>query len=167
MEAGMVSAFDDWNHSQFLCLKGDGSMDSGALGRVYQDGEVIIQQGEVGECMYVIQDGTVEIFQTKNGNDIHLNFLKEGDFFGEMAIFEQEVRSASVRAIGDVRILTIDKKNFLKRIHEDPSLAFHIVKTLSNRLRKLDSEHTRIKGSDRRNWDTRPENISDNESEEV
>ena len=63
--------------------------------------------------MYVIQTGTVEIFQTKNGLDVHLNYLREGDFFGEMAVFENEVRSASVRAVGDTRILTIDKINLL------------------------------------------------------
>ena len=133
-------------------------MPEGALGKNYLNGDVIIRQGESGDCMYVIQRGTVEVFQTKGGKDVHLNYLNEGDFFGEMAIFEKELRSASVRAVGDVRILTIDKKNFLKRIHEDPSLAFSVVQNLSRRIRKLDTEYSRIKATDRRNWDTRPEN---------
>ena len=50
-----------------------------------------------------------------------------------MAIFDRCVRSATLQALDEVRVLTIDKKNFLKRIHEDPSLAFRIVQTI-NRL---------------------------------
>jgi CRP/FNR family cyclic AMP-dependent transcriptional regulator len=134
-------------------------MENGALGKVYKDGELIVRQGEKGDCMYVIQEGKVEVFQHKDNKDVHLAFLNEGDFFGEMAIFEKEERSASVRAVDEARILTIDQKNFLRRIHEDPSLAFHIVRNMSQRIRKLDSEHTRIKASDRRNWDKRPDEL--------
>jgi CRP-like cAMP-binding protein len=54
-----------------------------------------------------------------------------------MAIFEHEVRTATVRAVGEARVLTIDKKNFLRGIHEDPSLAFRIVETMSHRIRDL------------------------------
>jgi len=134
-------------------------MASGGLGKTYRRGDIIVQQGDKGECMYVIQEGTVEVYQLRSGKEVHLAFLNEGDFFGEMAVFEQEVRSASVRAVEEARILTIDKKNFLKRIHEDPSLAYHIVQTLSNRIRLLDARHSRIKASDRRNWDTRPDHL--------
>jgi len=130
-------------------------MKAGDLGKNYHDGDLIVREGDSGDSMYVIQSGTVEIFQTKNGVDVHLNYLKEGDFFGEMAIFEKESRSASVRAVDDTRILTIDKKSFLKRIHEDPSLAFNIIQHLSQRLRQLDSHYTQVTATDRRNWQTR------------
>ncbi|TFG97841.1 MAG: cyclic nucleotide-binding domain-containing protein, partial [Calditrichales bacterium] len=101
-------------------------MKSGALGKEYKDGETIFHEGDVGDCMYVLQQGQVEVFREVDGKSIRLAILNEGEFFGEMSIFDREVRSASIRAIGDVRALTIDKKNFLRRIHEDPSLAFHI-----------------------------------------
>jgi len=134
-------------------------MKSGELGKVYRDKEIIVQQNDVGNCMYVIQAGEVEVFQNKNGKEVRLAVLGQGDFFGEMAIFEKEVRSATVRARGEVRVLTIDKKNFLRRIHEDPSLVFNMVKTLSQRIRSLDHQHTRIKAGDRRDWDNRPDKI--------
>jgi len=134
-------------------------MKSGELGKVYRNKEIIVQQNDVGDCMYVIQSGEVEVLQSKNGNEVRLAIIGQGDFFGEMAIFEQEVRSATVRARGEVRLLTIDKKNFLRRIHEDPSLVFNIVRTLSHRIRSLDHQHTRIKADDRRDWDNRPEKI--------
>ena len=62
-----------------------------------------------------------------------------------MAVFDRDVRSATVRAVGEARILTIDKKNFMRRVHEDPSLAFRIVETMSQRIRELVAEVTRLK----------------------
>ncbi|UCG23470.1 MAG: cyclic nucleotide-binding domain-containing protein [Chloroflexota bacterium] len=110
---------------------------SGALGKVYKDRENIVRQGEVGECMYVIQEGLVEIIVEEGGQEVLIATRGEGEFFGEMAIFEREVRMATVRALGEARVLTIDEKNFLKRIHEDPSLAYRIVRTMSQRVRAL------------------------------
>ena len=82
----------------------------------------------------------------KEGHETLLRVAKEGEFLGEMAIFDHEVRSASLRAKGEVKVLTIDKKNFLKRIHVDPSLAFRIVQTMSQRVRELGDEVARLKG---------------------
>ena len=123
-------------------------MDTGALGKAYTDGQIIIHQGEMGDCMYVIQEGEVEVLQVTNGHEIHLAQLKAGDFFGEMAIFEREVRSATVRALGSVRILTIDQKNFLRRIHQDPSLAYRMVQVMSHRIREMNKEITRLKSTE-------------------
>ena len=118
-------------------------METGGVGKVYQDGDVIIRQGEVGNCMYVIQSGKAEVVEEVNGKTVPLNVLGENDFFGEMAIFEDQVRSASVRALGAVRVLTVDKKTLLRRIQQDPALAFRILEHLCHRLRKLDSELAR------------------------
>jgi CRP-like cAMP-binding protein len=121
---------------------------TGALGKVYQEGEVIVRQGEVGDCMYVIQEGQVEVMLEKDGEEVRLAVRGEGEFFGEMAIFEREVRMATVRALGQARVLTIDKKNFLRRIHEDPSLAYRIVQTMSRRIRELSAEVAQLKGGE-------------------
>jgi CRP-like cAMP-binding protein len=122
------------------------TFDTGVLGTVYQDGQVIVRQGEVGDCMYVIQEGQVEVVTDEDGTEVRLAVLGERDFFGEMAIFEREVRMATVRALGPVRVLTVDKKTFLRRVHKDPSLAYHIVQTLSQRIRELDAEVARLRG---------------------
>jgi CRP-like cAMP-binding protein len=115
-------------------------MVAGDLGSIYKDTEIIIKQGDPGDCMYVIQDGLVEIIREFDDGEVRLAMRSTGDFFGEMALFEREVRSATVRAIGEARVLTIDKKNFLKRIHEDPSLAFRLIQTMSARIRELSTE---------------------------
>jgi CRP-like cAMP-binding protein len=96
--------------------------------------------------MYVIQDGQAEVVVEKAGEEARLAELGEGDFFGEMAIFENEVRMATVRAVGQARVLTVDKKTFLQRIHEDPSLAYRMVQTMSRRIRDLNAEVVRLRG---------------------
>jgi CRP/FNR family transcriptional regulator len=113
---------------------------------MYQDGEVIIHQGDVGDCMFVIQEGQVEVLSEVDGRELRLAVRKEGDFFGEMSIFERETRSATVRALGPARVLTVDKKNFLRRIAADPSLAFRIVQTMSSRIRELSADVAKLKG---------------------
>ncbi len=115
-------------------------MESGGLGKTYKDGEVIIKQGDSGNCMYVIQSGEVEVIMENKGLEVRLAVRKEGDFFGEMALFSREVRSATIRALGDSRILSVDRKNLLNSIQKDPSLAFRIIETLSKRVRDLSEE---------------------------
>ena len=120
-------------------------MEKSSLGKVYHDGEVIVRQGEAGDCMYVIQEGQVEVLQEKEGKEVRLAVLGEGDMFGEMALFERENRSATVRALGSVRALTVDKKLFLRKVHEDPSVVFRILQKMSYRIRELDAEVLRMK----------------------
>ncbi|HXV79057.1 MAG TPA: cyclic nucleotide-binding domain-containing protein [Candidatus Binatia bacterium] len=122
-------------------------METGGIGKDYRDGEIIVRQGEVGNCMYVIQSGKVEVVEEVNGKIVPLAVLGENDFFGEMAIFEDQVRSATVRALGAVRVLTVDKKTLLRRIQQDPALAFRLLEHLCHRLRKLDFQVARVKTS--------------------
>jgi len=61
-------------------------MATGGLGKVYGDGEEIVRQGETGDCMYVIQTGQTEAIQGKEGKEVRLAVLVEGDVFGEMAL---------------------------------------------------------------------------------
>ena len=115
-------------------------MGKGDLGRRYGDGEVITRQGDVGDCMFVIQQGRVQVLIERDGIETSLRVANEGEFLGEMAIFDHEERSATLRALGEARLLTIDRKNFLKRIHKDPSLAFRLVQTMSKRVRDLSDQ---------------------------
>ena len=123
------------------------SKDSGYLGNIYNDGEYIVRQGEPGNCMYEIQDGKFVVFRSEGADEILLAELSKGGFFGEMAIFEHGVRSASVRAVGEARALTIDKKILMRRITQDPTLAFRILENMSRRIRKLDTELASLKST--------------------
>jgi CRP/FNR family transcriptional regulator, cyclic AMP receptor protein len=120
-------------------------MDEGVLGKEYVNGEAICVQGEMGDRMFVIQAGRAAVLREVNGAEIAVGELGPGDIFGEMAIFDRQPRSATVRAKGNVRVLTLDKRAFLRQVHEDPSLAYRILATMSQRIRKLDTELSELR----------------------
>jgi CRP/FNR family cyclic AMP-dependent transcriptional regulator len=112
------------------------------LGRHYQDGEMIIRQGDPGDCLYVIQKGQVEVIDESGENEIVLAVLGEKEFFGEMGLFQKDVRSATVRSKGETKVLTIDKKNFYQTIQKDPSIAYRLLEKMSQRLRETNKKLT-------------------------
>jgi CRP-like cAMP-binding protein len=120
-----------------------------SLGKAYADGEPIVRQGERGSAMYVVQDGQVEVVDESGDRELVLARLDAGEFFGEMAIFEREVRSATVRAVGEARVLTVDRKTLMRRLQSDPTLAFNLLKTMSRRIRQLDRELKRCQSGAR------------------
>jgi CRP-like cAMP-binding protein len=121
-------------------------MDNTELGRVYADGETIVRQGERGTCMYVIQSGSVDVLDESGGQAVRLATLAAGEIFGEMAVFERSARSATIRARGEVRVLTIDRRTLMRRIQNDPTIALDLLRTLSHRVRVLDAEVKRLSG---------------------
>ena len=115
------------------------------IGHLYKNGEVIIEQGTSGDCLYVIQEGKVEVVLENNNEEVKVAELGKSEFFGEMGLFESDVRSCTVRALGKAQILTIDKKNFYESIQNDASLAYRLLEKMSHRLReanmKLSKDH--------------------------
>jgi len=122
----------------------------GELGRVYEDGEIICCEGNEGKDMYVIQSGNVKVTKGSPNGELFLATLKEGEIFGEMALFDRLPRSATVRASGVARILCIDRKGFFTRISKDPTMALKLLETMSKRIRALNEELTRFKKSRRK-----------------
>lgn len=120
-------------------------METNKLGRWYKDREDVVKQGEEGACMYVLQQGKLEVIEKHSGQEFCLRTLEAGDIFGEMALFEKEVRSATVRALGEAQVLTLDKRTLLRRIKEDPLVALHILEVLSHRIRTLSTEYVTLK----------------------
>ncbi len=106
------------------------------LGRLYHDGEEIIRKGEHGDCVFVIQEGRVEVVDHNGEGEVKLAELQNSEFFGEMGLFEKDVRSCTVRALGDVRVMTIDRKNFYQTIQKDPTVAYRLLEKMSRRLRE-------------------------------
>jgi flavin-dependent dehydrogenase len=111
---------------------------TGVLGKRFEDGEIIVRQGEPGDCMYVVEKGTVEVLQREGDKEFCLTELGPGDFFGETAIFEGETRSTTVRAVGEAWVYSLQRDSLLRRIHEDPSLAFGLIQQMSYRIRELE-----------------------------
>ena len=105
----------------------------------------LLREGEANEKMFVVQDGKVEIVREIEAGEARLAVLEEGDFFGEVPFFERRggsggVARATVRAVGDVRAITVDRKTLLRRIHEDPSLAYRILEVMSKRVKTMEEQ---------------------------
>lgn len=113
--------------------------EEGLLGRIYKDGEAIVEEGTQSRTMYVIQSGKVKVVKSTGRTETTLATLMEGDIFGEMSLFDASPRSATVKALGEARVLAIDHEGLLKRIKMDPTLAFRIIKQMSQRIRDLNS----------------------------
>jgi CRP-like cAMP-binding protein len=97
--------------------------------------------------MFVIQSGQVEIFRAEGDREVLLRVAGPTEFFGEMALVDHAPRSASVRALGQATVLTVDKRTFLRRVHEDPSLAYRIMEGMSHEIRRLATEVAHLKAS--------------------
>jgi flavin-dependent dehydrogenase len=114
------------------------------LGKLYQPGETLIRQGETGDSMLVIQEGQVALMREQDGEEVFLGVRSSGEVLGENAIFEKEVQTATVRALSEVRVVTVDKDNFNLRIHEDPSLGYRLFNLSSRHIRELSQQVTML-----------------------
>jgi CRP-like cAMP-binding protein/flavin-dependent dehydrogenase len=127
----------------------EAGMDTGVLGREYDDGDILCRQGEHGDRMFVIQSGHADVVCEEGGQEVQVGQLGPGDLFGQMAIVDKRPRSATVRARGKTRIMTLDKRAFLRRVHEDPSLAYKLLDDMSRTVRSLNDELTLLRNAAR------------------
>jgi CRP-like cAMP-binding protein len=105
--------------------------------------------------MYVILAGRASVVHEEGGFETVVGELGAGDIFGEMAIFDNQPRSATVRANGKARVLTLDKRAFLSHVQEDPSLAYRVLEDMSQRIRSLDAEISRLRKAEPPSPDSR------------
>lgn len=104
-----------------------------------QAGEVLFHEGDRGEIMYLIREGKIKITKGRGDEEKTLAVLKEGDFFGEMAIIDGSPRSAGAVAVTPVSLLVIDKESFKEKLRENPLIEY-VLETLTRRLRTADEQ---------------------------
>lgn len=107
----------------------------------YKKGSIILLEEEAGAAMFVIISGKVKIARTDDdGREVILSILGENDFFGEMAILDGLTRSASAIATTKTELFMIHRRDFLKLLEDYPVVAIALLKELTLRLRKADSQ---------------------------
>src|SRR5271170_6015420 len=110
-------------------------------GRTYNNNDVIFREGDMGNEMFIIQSGKVKITkQLKDGVEKTLVILGPGDFFGEMAVIDKDVRSANAIAIEPSRLIALDEELFEAHIQTNPKIVKKILKILSSRLRDANQQ---------------------------
>ncbi len=109
----------------------------------FSPGEILIDQGEQEAGAYVIVGGLVKIYKmTPEGEEVNLALLGEGEIVGEMSLFNQVVRSATVEAVRETLVLDIDGRSFRELIEKKPKIAVGILNVVIQRLIK---NHEKIK----------------------
>lgn len=112
-------------------------LQSGRIQR-YGRGESLIQEGDQGDSMFVMLNGTAAVSIAKNGSGIRVGMMRQGDCFGEMSLLTGEPRSATVRADGDCEVLEISKEVMAGVLRDSPQCLAQLSQLLAKR--KLEGE---------------------------
>jgi CRP/FNR family cyclic AMP-dependent transcriptional regulator len=113
-------------------------LDEHSLGTAYPDGHLIFEEGKLCDALYIVQLGKVRVFTTlPSGHEIELGTVGPGEVFGITSLFDDRPRSASAITVGDSSVLKLERAKLLKAIHDDPTLVFYILKSMSIRSRGL------------------------------
>ncbi|MBI3549897.1 MAG: Crp/Fnr family transcriptional regulator [Elusimicrobia bacterium] len=107
----------------------------------FRAGTPIFNQRDLANQMFIVASGRVRIFVSSASKKRKtFAYMGEGAFFGEMALLDSKVRSASAEAVEDCRVVIIHKKDFKRVLLKDPNLCFQILRTLCERLRNMDEQ---------------------------
>ncbi len=102
----------------------------------YSKGEYIFLEGDEGEALYLVISGVVQIYQNNHSRDIILSIFREGDYFGEMALLQNErEHSASARTIEKSTLCILKKRHFIPLVKSKPEILIGILETTLERLR--------------------------------
>ena len=107
-------------------------------------GDEIVKEGEIGNCMYIISDGSVDVFK---GTQI-LMHLQSKDFFGELSLLDTDTRSATVVAVTDCHLFRIDQEPFYDLIESRPEVVRGVIRILCKRIRAMNQKLTELQIGD-------------------
>lgn len=102
---------------------------------------ILVQENEMGETMYMILSGRVKVTNVgSDGKEVILSVLTAGDFFGEMALLDDEPRSATVVTLEPAEILLLRRKEFMNLVEQNREVLANLLAALSARLRHANSQ---------------------------
>ena len=106
----------------------------------YQINEVIITENDIDEYLYLIKSGMVKVVKSIENKEIEVAFLKEGSFFGEMALIDDRPRTATVIAMEETVLEVFHRDSFIDIIHQNQNIAIKFLSGIFSRLRDANSK---------------------------
>jgi CRP-like cAMP-binding protein len=104
----------------------------------FDEMEMVFREGETGDTLFLVLEGEVAVIKDCNvDREIELDTIGPGDYFGDMALFGDDRRSATIRVKKDARFLTLNKQELQEIVREYPQIALHVCRVLSVRIRRL------------------------------
>jgi len=138
-----VSIFWDLNEDDL------GHIADKMVAKHFENGNYIFLEDSEGEQCFFVLEGSVKVTRlSKDGREVILAMLNEGDFFGEMSLLDGESRSANVIALEKTKVLTLDRNDFIAVVNDYPQIAVQLLKELARRLRKSDRQIASLSLSD-------------------
>jgi CRP-like cAMP-binding protein len=111
-------------------------MAEGVASRQLAKDELLFKRGGPGDSLFVIRTGWVKITTVDgDGDELVLNHCGPGEVIGEMALIDEEPRSASVIALTPAAVLELKRDTFMSVLHKQPMLAVDVMRNLSSRIR--------------------------------
>ncbi len=104
--------------------------------RWFPDGALLCREGEIGDELFVVASGLVQVTKQIDGREQHLATRPVGEVVGEMSVIDSMPRMASVHAQGDTRALVINSEMFKAILRDRPEVALAVMRGLSRRLRE-------------------------------
>jgi CRP-like cAMP-binding protein len=101
----------------------------------FQAGETVVRQGDIGDKFFIIEEGELRVFQQADGGSVELNRMSAGDYFGEIALIQQRPRTASVEALTDSTLFSLQAQAFLRMLADSQRMKRSLEKTGSRRER--------------------------------
>ena len=109
--------------------------------RSYPRGSVILFQDDPGDSLYILRTGRVKVVLIgEDGREVILGVLEPGAHFGELALIDDQPRSAHVIAMEDAQLLILRREDFRRRVDANPTVAWALLCELSHRLRRADEK---------------------------
>jgi CRP-like cAMP-binding protein len=102
--------------------------------RTYPGNSLLFAEGEPGNELYIIQEGSVKINKIVNNQEVVLAVLRKGDIFGEMALLENKPRTASAEIVEDCTVLAVNRANFAELIKNSPELVARLTTLMAERI---------------------------------
>jgi uncharacterized membrane protein len=119
--------------------------------KTFKAGDIVFSQGDVGSSMYVVQAGSVQIYlpsAEKNAAPVVLKDLRTGEYFGELSLFDDKPRSASVRVLVDTVLLELTREELGEHLARSPRAAMTILHEMAERLRETNAMLTQRAAKD-------------------
>jgi CRP/FNR family cyclic AMP-dependent transcriptional regulator len=102
-------------------------------------GTMLFREGETRDYMYAVLEGRIDLIV----NGEHVETVEAGGIFGEMALIDKNRRTGTAVARTDAKVVAIDEKRFLFLVQQTPNFALHLMRVLSDRLRRMDERLSR------------------------
>jgi len=113
----------------------------------FEPGQEVFRQGDLGDRLYIIASGRADVLRSENGREIHLAQLGPGEYFGEMALLNQTTRTATVKCVESLNVLSIHKRDFNLLAANLPAMRLSFEHVMKERRSATDSKLMQVSSS--------------------